>query len=53
MRTWLSTIPELARYLRASKRWWLTPLVITLVVVGALLLVVEASTFLPFLYPLF
>ena len=42
---------DLFSYARASKRWWLIPIILFLVVVGFLLL--GASGALPFVYTLF
>jgi hypothetical protein len=38
--------------LRRNKKWWLTPIVLVLLLVGALL-VLSATPLGPFLYPLF
>ena len=41
------------QFLRVRKKWWLAPIVITLVLVGALLVVTESSALAPFIYALF
>lgn len=43
---------ELLAMLREHRRWWLTPIVLVLLLVG-LLLVLSATPLGPFLYPLF
>lgn len=49
----LAILSELWAFFRQRKRWWLLPLVITLVLVGGLMAVAQASAVFPFLYPLF
>ena len=47
-----SFISELIGFLRTNKRWWLTPIVICLLLLG-LLLVLGSSGAAPFIYTLF
>ncbi len=51
--TGLGTVGELLGYLWRMRLWWLIPFVITLILVGALLLVGQASGVAPFIYTLF
>jgi hypothetical protein len=44
---------QLWAYLRARKRWWLLPILVVLVIVGALLLFVQTSPLAPFIYTVF
>lgn len=44
---------EFADYLRANKKWWLVPIIIILVLLGALLFLAEGSALAPFIYTLF
>lgn len=44
---------EFWEFLRVRKKWWLMPIVIALVLVGALLIVTESSALAPFIYALF
>ena len=45
-------LAELWQFLRHNKRWWLTPIVLILILVGALV-ALGGSGAAPFLYPLF
>jgi hypothetical protein len=47
------TIGELMSFLWRRKRYWLIPFVVTLLVVGALILVGEVTGVAPFIYTLF
>jgi len=49
----LSIIGEFGQFLKASKKWWLLPIVLFLLIVGALLVVAEGSALAPFIYALF
>lgn len=40
-------------FLRARKKWWLLPVALVLVLVGALLVTTESSALAPFIYALF
>ena len=44
---------EFLAFIRQEKKWWLIPLVLVLLLLGALLLFSSASPLAPFLYPLF
>jgi len=48
-----STIKDLFRYMKKSKKWWLAPLLIILVLLGALIVFTEGSALAPFIYTLF
>jgi hypothetical protein len=47
------TVGELMSFLWRRKRYWLIPFVVTLLVVGALILVGEVTGVAPFIYTLF
>lgn len=47
------TVGELLSFLWRRKRYWLIPFVVTLLVVGALILVGEVTGVAPFIYTLF
>lgn len=49
----LSIISEFWDFLRVRKKWWLTPIVIFLVLLGALIIFTEGSAVAPFIYTLF
>jgi len=40
-------------FLRVRKKWWLAPIVITLLLVGLLIVLTESSALAPFIYALF
>ena len=48
-----STISELWEFLRTRKRFWLTPIVLVLILLSVLILFTEGSSVAPFLYALF
>ena len=49
----LYVISELWQFMRENKKYWLAPIVITLVLVGLLLIVAKSSAIAPFIYTLF
>ncbi len=49
----LSIISEFWDFLKERKKWWLTPIVIFLVLLGALIIFTEGSAVAPFIYTLF
>ena len=49
----MSTIAELWSFLRIRKKFWLTPIVTMLVVVGGLIALAQGSAVAPFIYTLF
>jgi hypothetical protein len=48
-----SNISLLWDFLRTRKKWWLTPIVVTLLLLAGLIVLVESSTVAPFIYALF
>ncbi len=40
-------------FLRSRKKWWLTPIVVFLVMLGLLIVLSEGSAVAPFIYALF
>jgi len=46
-------VSELWQFMRENKKYWLAPIVITLVLVGALLVLAKSSAIAPFIYTLF
>ncbi len=48
-----STLAELWEFLLTRKRLWLAPIVLVLVLMGALILFTEGSSVAPFIYALF
>ncbi|MFQ5538251.1 MAG: DUF5989 family protein [Gemmatimonadota bacterium] len=41
------------RFLRARKAWWMAPILVILLALGAIIVVVEGSALAPFIYTLF
>lgn len=52
MRDFFSVVKELFDFMTKTKRWWLIPLVLLLVIVGLLILLVASSPVPIFIYPL-
>lgn len=48
-----STITEFWEFLKVRKRMWLLPIVLMLLIIGALIFVTESSVIAPFIYALF
>jgi hypothetical protein len=46
------TLREIALFLRQNKKWWLIPIVVAVVLVGALVLI-SGTALAPFIYTLF
>ena len=46
-------ISELWAFMKARKKWWLLPVIIVMVAVGALLVFAQGSALAPFIYTLF
>ena len=44
---------QIARFLGERKLWWISPIVIVLLLLGALLIFSETSALAPFIYTLF
>ena len=49
----IQVISELWQFMRENKKYWLAPIIITLVAVGALLALAKGSAIAPFVYTLF
>ena len=48
-----SLVLELWLYLRERKKWWLTPVLLVLLLMGFLIILTEGSIIAPFIYTLF
>jgi hypothetical protein len=46
-------LAELWAYMRTRKKFWLAPIILVLLLVGALLVLTEGSAVAPFIYTLF
>ena len=49
----MSFLKELWVYMKVRKKWWLLPIVLILVMVGALLVFAQGSALAPFIYTIF
>lgn len=49
----LSLLKELFAYMSARKKWWLFPVIATLLIFGGLLLLAQGSAIAPFVYTVF
>ena len=49
----MSFFKELWRFLRVRKKYWLLPIVIMMVLLGALIVMTQGSAVAPFIYTLF
>jgi hypothetical protein len=49
----LSMLGEIWVFLRTRKKWWLAPIVATLLILGLLLVFTQGSALAPFIYTLF
>lgn len=49
----LSIIKEFWLFLKIRKKWWLTPIILFLVLLGALIVITEGSALAPFIYTIF
>ena len=49
----LSLVIELWSFMRVRKKWWLAPIMIFLILFGALILFTEGSAMAPFIYAIF
>jgi len=48
-----ANLSEIWAFLRVRKKWWLAPIVIVLMLLGALIVLTEGSAIAPFIYTLF
>lgn len=49
----VQVVSELWEFMKQNKKYWLAPIVITLVVFGGLLVLAKGSAIAPFIYTLF
>jgi hypothetical protein len=48
-----SLVGELWAFMRVRKKWWLLPIIVVMVLVGALLVFAQGSALAPFIYTVF
>ena len=53
MEAFLDLIKDLWDFLRIRKKYWLAPLIITIVLMGALIVFSQGSVIAPFIYSIF
>jgi hypothetical protein len=46
-------VGELWAFMRVRKKWWLLPIIVVMVLVGALLVFAQGSALAPFIYTVF
>ncbi len=49
----LSTLRELVAFIRVRKKWYLIPILVFLILLGALIVATQGSALAPFIYTLF
>ena len=49
----MSLLKEFWLFLRVRKKWWLLPIIVVMVLLGALLVFAEGSAVAPFIYTIF
>ncbi len=49
----LSLVGELWTFMRVRKKWWLGPIILVMLLVGALLVFAQGSALAPFIYTIF
>jgi len=48
-----SLMAEMVAYMKARRKWWLIPIIVVMVAVGALLVFAQGSALAPFIYTIF
>jgi hypothetical protein len=51
--TGMEFIAELWRFLRARKKFWLLPILLSMVMLGGLVILIKGSAIAPFIYTMF
>ena len=49
----MSLFSELWAFMRVRKKWWLAPILVTMVMLSALIVLTQGSAVAPFIYALF
>ena len=49
----MSLLKELWAFMRARKKYWLAPIIVMMVILGALIVMAQGSAVAPFIYTLF
>lgn len=53
MEAFIELIKDIWDFLRIRKKYWLAPLIITIVLMGALIITTQGSVIAPFIYSIF
>ena len=53
MKDFIDLVSDIRDFILARKKYWLAPLIITLVLMGALLVFTQGSVIAPFIYSIF
>ena len=53
MQTFLELIKDIWDFLKIRKKYWLAPLIFTIILMGGLILFTQGSVIAPFIYSLF
>jgi uncharacterized protein DUF5989 len=48
-----SLVSEFWQFMKVRKKWWLLPIIVVMVLVGALLVFAQGSALAPFIYTIF
>lgn len=49
----LGILKEFWLFLKVRKKWWLTPIIMMLILLGSLIVLTQGSSLAPFIYTLF
>ena len=49
----IAIVTEFWEFIKVRKKWWLTPIIIFLLLLGALIVLTQGSAIAPFIYALF
>ena len=53
MEAFLDLVKDIWDFLRVRKKYWLTPLIITIILMGSLIIFTQGSVVAPFIYSIF
>ena len=53
MRDFLELLKDIYDFLKVRKKYWLAPLIITIVLMGSLIIFTQGSVIAPFIYSIF
>ena len=53
MQNFLELLRDIFQFFKVRKKYWLAPLVITLILMGALIIFTQGSVIAPFIYSIF